>query len=85
MGTFLHTATLWKLEGPCTPCTLKDNFNAACLSLSVWELCKGNLKGELLYWGYVKKGSGTVISLQQGPRWVTMEGGSFTRDFFSKV
>lgn len=51
--------------------------------LSLWELCKGNLKGGLLYWGYVNKGSGTATSLQQGPRWVTVEGGSFTQDYMS--
>ena len=38
-------------------------------SLSQWELCEGNLEGELLYWGLretVKEGSGNGESLSMG-------------------
>jgi len=38
-------------------------------SLSQWELCDGNLEGELIYWGLretVKEGSGNGVSLSMG-------------------
>jgi hypothetical protein len=52
MGTFLHMAMLWKLEGGLIHFErqFKDGYGNGA-SLSLWELCKGNLEGGLLYWG----------------------------------
>jgi hypothetical protein len=83
-------AMLWKLERA-SYTMLSESFkygygNGASLSLygssarETWR--EGSFTGDPE--GYVKRGSGTTIFLQQGPRWLTMQWGLLYQGLYLK-
>jgi len=65
--------------------TVKEGSGNGSDCLSVWGLCKGNLEGQHLYWGYWRKALEMGVFLHRGSAVGPGRGCCLTRVFEKKI
>ena len=77
-GLSLHRSPTVEMgRGLVLPRTLRNRWRALEMKcLALWELWNRNLKGGLLYWGYIKEGSGSDHLSPYGALWEPGGGGA---------